>query len=47
MPCEVKAVGLTGHRQSEGESVMIHHIVPHVVELSIQACVKKEDQQVD
>lgn len=43
MPWEVKAVGLTRHRQGEGESVVIHHIVTHVVELCIQACVRAED----
>lgn len=38
MPGEVQSVGLAGYRQYEGESVMIHHIVPHIVQLSIQTC---------
>lgn len=46
MPREVKAVGLAGHRQSKGERVMIHHVVSHVVELCIQACVRTEDKNV-
>ena len=43
MPCEVKAVSLAGHRQGEGESIMIHHIVSHIVELCVKACVWTED----
>lgn len=43
MPCEVKAVRLAGHGKREGESVMIHHIVTHVVEFSIEACVRTEN----
>lgn len=45
VPCEVKAVGLTGHRQSEGESVMIHHVVSHVEELCVEAWVTTEEDR--
>lgn len=36
MPSEVKAVGLTGHRQREGESIMIDYVVAYIVQLCIQ-----------
>lgn len=45
MPREVEAVGLTGHRQGEGESVIIHHIVSYIVQLCVQACVRTEDRK--
>lgn len=35
MPGEVETVGLTGHRQGEGQSVMVHHAVSHIVQLCI------------
>lgn len=38
VPGEVQTVGLAGYWQYEGESIMIHHIVPHIVQLSIQTC---------
>lgn len=38
MPGEVEAVGLTGHRQGAGESVMIYHVVAYVVQFCIQTC---------
>lgn len=37
MPSEVKAVGLTGHRQREGQSIMIDYVVAYIVQLCIQA----------
>lgn len=42
VPGEVQAVGLAGYWQYEGESIMIHHIVPHIVKLSIQTCKHKK-----
>lgn len=36
MPSEVKAVGVAGHRQREGQSIVIDYVVAHVVQLCIQ-----------
>lgn len=36
MPSEVKAVGLTGHRQREGQSIMIDYVIAYIVQLCIQ-----------
>lgn len=41
----MKAVGVAGHRQSEGECVMVHDAVSHIVKLCIEACVRTEDPE--
>lgn len=44
VPCEVEAVGLSGHRHVEGKRVMVHHIVSHVVQLCVEACVRRKNR---
>lgn len=45
VPCEMQAVGVTGHRQDEGKGIMIYHIIPHIVQLSIKTCRQKESEK--
>lgn len=38
VPCEMQTVSVTGHRQDEGQGIMIDHIIPYIVQLSIKTC---------
>lgn len=42
MPGEVEIVGLAGYQEIEGQGIVINHIIPHIRQLCIQTCKKKE-----
>lgn len=45
MPGEVEIVGLAGYEEIEGQGIVIDHIIPHVRQLCIQTCKKKENSK--
>lgn len=46
MPSEMQTVGITGHRQDEGQGIMVYHIIPHIVQLGINTC-RETDHKTD